>query len=57
MECKYCKNQEKGCDKWRAGDIIFVAPAAYTFVGDGKQYPIPMRYCPACGRPLLKKGR
>lgn len=57
MECKYCKNQEKGCDKWQAGDIIFVAPAAYTFVGDGKQYPIPMHYCPACGRPLLKKER
>ena len=48
--CKYCDNFEK--KKLQINDAFIVSPAKYTFVGDGKEYNVPLFFCPACGRKL-----
>lgn len=48
--CKYCDNFEK--KKLQINDTFIVSPAKYTFVGDGKEYNVPLFFCPACGRKL-----
>lgn len=53
--CKYCENYNRSFYDLDLNDIIIVDKAKYTFYGDGKPYPIPMNYCPACGRSLDKK--
>lgn len=53
--CKYCKTDSEPLAKLKLGDRIFAAPAKYTFWGDGQEYNVPMRFCPACGKKLIQK--
>lgn len=54
--CKYCKSDGTPLSKLKLGDLIFASSAKYTFVGDGQEYRVPMRFCPACGKKLIQKG-
>ena len=54
--CRYCENWHIPYSKLVTGDMIIVAVAKYTFVGDGAEHGVPMRYCPACGRKLTKEA-
>lgn len=52
--CKYCKNFEVDYSKLKIDDIFITTTAKYTFVGDGKEYYIPLNFCPNCGRELKR---
>lgn len=54
--CKYCKNWHIPYSKLLPGEVIIVACAKYTEVGDGQEHGVPMRYCPGCGRKLSKEA-
>lgn len=50
--CKFCQNYDKSDSEMRTGDVFITQSAKYTYVGDGREYHIPLRFCPACGRAL-----
>lgn len=52
--CKYCENFEVDYSKLKIDDIFITTTAKYTFVGDGKEYYIPLNFCPNCGRELKR---
>lgn len=54
--CRYCKNWHIPYSKLLLGEVIIVACAKYTEVGDGQEHGVPMRYCPGCGRKLSKEA-
>lgn len=53
--CKFCKNYNK--KSLPINEIFITSPAKYTYVGDGKEYPIPMFYCPYCGNKLVERSK
>ena len=52
--CKYCENFELDNSKLKLGDVFITTTARYTFVGDGREYNIPLNFCPNCGRELKR---
>lgn len=50
--CQYCDTYAMLHPPMNLGDLFICQYAQYTYYGDGKEYDIPMRYCPACGRKL-----
>lgn len=50
--CEYCKNHGTKPSELKTGEPIIISTAKYTFVGDGQEYDVPLRHCPACGRKL-----
>lgn len=55
MACNYCANFHKYPKTWELGDMILVDSQKYTFVGDGKLYNVPFRYCQNCGARLVRE--
>lgn len=53
--CKFCENYNK--KSLPINEIFIASPAKYTYVGDGKEYPIPMFYCPYCGNKLIERNK
>lgn len=51
--CRFCRNYNK--KNLLVDEILIIASAKYTYVGDGKEYPIPLNYCPYCGNKLIKR--
>lgn len=47
--CIYCQNYQKTPDKWHDGMVLLLTSAKYTLIGDGKEYYVPLNFCPACG--------
>lgn len=52
--CRYCENYNTPRVELKLGDVFILHTAHYTTVGDGSAAPIPLNYCPACGRKLIK---
>ena len=50
--CEYCKNHATKPSELKTGEPFIISTAKYTFVGDGKEYDVPLKHCPACGRKL-----
>ena len=50
--CDFCKNYNAKPSELELGDIIIVASARYTFIGDGHEHGIPMNFCPNCGEKI-----
>ena len=50
--CDFCKNYNVKPYELELGDIIIVASARYTFIGDGHEHGIPMNFCPNCGEKI-----
>lgn len=48
-ECRYCASTGKKVAEMRPNDIILFG-ASYIYWGDGKPYPLTIKYCPHCGR-------
>ena len=50
--CAYCRNHATKPSELKTGEPIIISTAKYTFVGDGQEYNVPLKHCPACGRKL-----
>lgn len=51
--CKFCQNYDKETYEMELGDVFITQSAKYTYEGDGREYSVPLNFCPACGRALF----
>lgn len=50
--CKFCQTYGKSASEMALRDAFITQSAKYTYVGDGREYAVPLNFCPACGRTL-----
>ena len=37
------------------GDVFITQSAKYTYEGGGREYSVPLNFCPMCGRKLKER--
>ena len=53
--CQFCQNYDKNLSDMELGDVFITQSAKYTYEGDGREYSVPLNFCPMCGRELKER--